>query len=173
MKTALIVVDYQNDFVCGSLGFEGAANIDSNICRHIDHTRKEGGDVIFTYDTHGGNYLDTNEGRHLPVMHCIRDTDGWSLFGETGKMVDSNSIGFEKNSFGSLELAEFLRAKKYDRVTLVGLVSNICVLSAAVLAKAALPEAEIIVDSNATASFDSELHDSTMQILISLHVTVI
>lgn len=172
MKKVLIVVDYQNDFVCGSLGFDGAAEIDSAICDLVEKAKTDGDDVIFTYDTHDENYLNTNEGRHLPVPHCIRGTEGWQLYGRTAQMVDNKTLGFEKGTFGSWELASYLKAKKYDQVTLIGVVSNICVLSNAILAKAALPEAEIIVDSSATASFDKKLHQSALDVMSNSHIVV-
>ena len=81
MKKALIVVDYQNDFVNGALGFEGAEKLDDIICEKIQQYRKEGGHIIFTFDTHEANYLNTMEGKNLPVEHCIKGTEGHKLYG--------------------------------------------------------------------------------------------
>ena len=173
MKKALIVVDYQNDFVNGALGFEGAEKLDDIICEKIQQYRKEGGHIIFTFDTHEANYLNTMEGKNLPVEHCIKGTEGHKLYGRTAKMVDFDSYIFDKPTFGSLELAVFLKAEGYDVVELCGLVSSICVLSNAVMAKAALPESQIIVDSKATSSFDMEMNIKALDILKNLHITVL
>lgn len=172
MKKALIVVDYQNDFVCGALGFDGAERLEDIICEKIEQYKKEG-DVIFTFDTHEDDYLNTQEGKNLPVKHCIKGTDGHGLYGKVAKKVDFDSYIFDKPTFGSLELACFLKEKNYDVVELCGLVSSICVLSNAVLAKAALPESQIIVDSKATDSFDKEMNEKTFDILKNLHITVL
>lgn len=172
MKRALIVVDYQNDFVSGALGFDGAEKLDEVICRKIDDYKKDG-DIIFTFDTHGENYLDTMEGKNLPVPHCIDGSEGHKLFGKTAEKADENCFHFKKYTFGSLELAEFLKEKNYDSVELCGLVSNICVLSNAVLAKAALPDSEIIVDSKATSSADPEMDQKTFDILKGIHIKVL
>lgn len=172
MKRALIVVDYQNDFVCGALGFDGAERLEDIICEKIEQYKKDG-DVIFTFDTHEDDYLDTQEGKNLPVKHCIKGTDGHKLYGKVAKEVDFDSYIFDKSTFGSLELACFLKEKNYDAVELCGLVSSICVLSNAVLAKAALPESQIIVDSKATDSFDKEMNEKTFDILKNLHITVL
>lgn len=173
MKSVLIVVDYQKDFVCGALGFPEAQKIDDAICKAISDMRKGGGDIIFTYDTHGEDYLNTAEGRFLPVPHCIKGSDGWQLYGRTADMVDCNSVGFEKGTFGSMQLAEYLASKGYERVVLVGLVSNICVLSNAVLARAALPEATVEVIADATASNDSDMHNFSLAVLKGLNISII
>lgn len=172
MKRALIVVDYQNDFVSGALGFNGAEKLDEVICRKIVDYKKDG-DIIFTFDTHTENYLDTMEGKNLPVPHCIDGSEGHKLFGKTAEKADESCFYFKKYTFGSLELAEFLKEKNYDSVELCGLVSNICVLSNAVLAKAALPDSEIIVDSKTTASFDIDMNQKTFDILKGIHIKVL
>lgn len=172
MKKALIVVDYQKDFVDGALGFEGAQNPDAHICEEIQRMRQSGGDVLFTYDTHGADYLQTAEGRFLPIAHCIKNTDGWQLYGKTAEMVDSRSIGFEKSTFGSFELAAYLKSVGYDDITLVGLVSSICVLSNAVLARAALPQATIRIIEKATAAPDPADHAAAMRLLRGMGFSV-
>lgn len=172
MGGLLIVVDYQADFVTGALGFPGAVALDGPIAARIAQRREEGWDVAFTLDTHSSGYLATVEGRWLPVPHCIRGTDGWALFGETGKSRLPGDTVFEKETFPSLELAQWLHAKDYERVELCGLVSNICVLSNAVMAKAALPDAEITVDARLTASADSVLHEKALDVLEGLHIAV-
>ena len=153
----LIVVDYQNDFVNGSLGFKKAEELEQRIVQKI----KEYDNVIFTLDTHYDNYFDTLEGKKLPVKHCIKDTDGHKLYGEVSKYLDKAIKVFEKPTFPSLELANYLVGKGYDEVEICGLVSNICVLSNVVMVKAALPNARIIVNKNLTASFDEKDDDKT------------
>ncbi len=162
----LIVVDMQNDFIDGTLGFDKAKTIIGPIEKKI---KDFDGDIIFTLDTHTKDYLNTEEGKHLPVEHCIEGTEGHLLTDSLQKYAKT-SIKFEKNSFGSLELANFLCKKNYKEVHIVGLVSNICVLSQAVLAKAALSEAKIFVDRNCTCSFDENLNKATLDILEGIHI---
>lgn len=173
MKKALIVVDYQKDFVTGSLGFPGAETLDKAIAAKIQEYRSSGGDVIVTLDTHAENYLETQEGRNLPIVHCVRDTDGWNLFGETAKQIWETDCRFEKGTFGSLALAEYLKERGYEQVELVGLVSNICVISNAVLAKAALPDAQIIVDAACTASNDEAMNEKALDVMEGIQIKVI
>lgn len=173
MKKALVVVDYQNDFVSGALGFPGAANLEKSIEKKIIDGLAAGADLLFTFDTHDTDYLATQEGRKLPVPHCEKGTEGWDLYGAIAAYRHKATWCFEKCTFGSLELAEYLKVEGYDVVELVGLVSNICVISNAILAKAALPEAEIIVDAACTASADEEMHEKALDVLQGVHVTVI
>lgn len=183
MKRLLVVVDYQKDFVDGSLGFEGAADLESRIAEKIVSYRATGDAVVFTLDTHHRDYLNTQEGKNLPIEHCIDGTPGHELYGEIALMVrDSDSI-FKKPSFGSVELFERLRASQrtadslgsqpFASIELVGLVSNICVLSNAVLAKAACPEVPVIVDASCTASGDAKLHQAALDVMEGLQIQVI
>ena len=166
----LIVVDYQNDFVIGSLGFSKALEIENNIVEKI----KAYHHVIFTLDTHQNDYLtNTLEGKKLPVSHCIEGTFGWEVYGKVKEYLNKADKVFVKNTFPSLELANYLKDKAYEEVEICGLVSNICVISNAVMVKSALPNARIVVDKNATASFDEKLNEETFDILKSLHVDVI
>ncbi len=173
MKRLLVVVDYQRDFVDGSLGFPGAEKLDGLIAEKIAAYRVSGDDVVFTLDTHGADYAATQEGRKLPIPHCLEGSGGWTLFGKTGEARQEGDICFRKPTFPSLELANWLAGREYNQVELVGLVSNICVVSNAVMAKAALPEAEIVVDTACTASFDPGLHEKTLDVLEGLQITVV
>ncbi len=173
MKKCLIVVDYQKDFVDGSLGFSGAELLDEKISSRIILARENGEDVIFTFDTHTEQYLETQEGKNLPVKHCILNTEGHELYGNTAKMKAETDKCFNKYTFGSLDLANYLAKKEYGEVELCGLVSNICVLSNCVLAKAALPEAKIIVNRELTDSFDKQLNDYTINVLRGIQVEVL
>lgn len=174
MKKILVVVDYQNDFVSGTLGFEGAEKLDEAIANKI---REYGeGKVFFTRDTHTENYLQTREGRNLPVEHCVEDTNGWEIYGETKKALEEvGAEGFNKESFGlsiTDEVANKL-PKSVDEVELVGLVSNICVLSNAVIFQTYYPSATIIVDASLTASFDHSLNQKALDVMEGLQVKVI
>lgn len=174
MKKLLVVVDYQNDFVDGALGFSGAEKLDGPICEKISQYRTEpDSDIIFTLDTHGKNYLSTQEGKNLPTPHCIAGTHGWELYGKTGEMCAEEDIVIEKPSFGSLELMDIAEENGYEQIELVGLVSNICVVSNAILLKTALPEAEIIVDAACTASFDPALNEKCLDVMEGLQIKVI
>lgn len=172
MKRCLIVVDYQNDFVNGSLGFERARGLERNIASKIDEYRKNGGDIIFTLDTHGADYLKTREGRFLPVEHCIKGTDGHCLYGEVASRADENDLYFEKSTYGSDALYEYLKKNEYESIELCGVVSNICVISNAVLAKTAQPETEIYVDAQCTASNDDSLNSAALSVMDSLQIEV-
>ena len=169
----LVVVDYQNDFVNGSLGFEGAEALDRKIAHKIRDYRKEGGDVIYTMDTHQEDYLTTQEGRKLPVEHCIEDTPGHRLYGFTAKERTDKDKVFYKDTFGSLELADHLKFKSYDTVELVGVVTNMCVLANAVMIKTALLETEVIVNTEYTAAPDAELEAKAYGVMEGLQITVV
>ena len=175
-KKLLIVVDYQNDFVAGSLGFPGAVAIEDNIAAKIQAYREleEAGQIIFTMDTHGKDYLKTQEGLNLPVEHCIKGFDGWQLYGKIGTLQTEEDLVFSKPTFGSLELADYLRTREdeYESVELVGVVTNICVISNMVIAKAAMPEVPIFIDADCVASNDEALGEAALAIMENLHVKV-
>lgn len=173
MKKLLIVVDYQMDFVSGSLGFPKAAKLEEGIYQKIKDYKENNQDVIFTFDTHDIQYLQSQEGRKLPVEHCIKGSEGWKLYGKVAELCDKNTLSYEKPTFGSLELAEYLKDKEYESIEIVGLVSNICVISNAVLAKVALPEAEIVIDASCTASFDDSLNEKALDVMEGLQMKVI
>ena len=157
MKKLLVVIDYQNDFVNGSLGFQEAVALEDYLADLIKEYHNNNDDVIFTYDTHQKNYLTTQEGKNLPVAHCLENTEGWQLYG----------------TFGSLALGNYLKNKQYNEITLVGVVSNICVISNAIIIKAALPEASIIIDCLGIASNDPLLEQKSIDIMENLHMKII
>lgn len=169
----LIVVDYQNDFVNGALGFAGAETLEPIILGKISECRKSGGQVIFTLDTHNEDYLSTAEGKKLPVVHCVDGTDGHALYGKIAKCVSNEDIVIKKPSFGSLKLAEILKRGNYSEVELCGLVTDICVVSNAIIAKAALPESRVVVDCKAVASFDGEKHNAALEVMKSVQIDVV
>lgn len=170
MKRLLIVVDYQNDFVCGSLGFDNAKKLEKGILEKIAEYQND--EIIYTLDTHFDDYLTTAEGKSLPVPHCIKGTGGHKLYGGLADAL-KGKLCFEKNTFPSLEMAKYLEGKDFDTIELCGLVSNICVLSNAVMAKSACPNSEIIVDSSLTAAADEELHQKSLDVMKGLFIKVL
>lgn len=170
---ALVVVDYQVDFVSGALGFEGAEKLEPIIARKIEECRKDKGTVIFTLDTHGENYLETSEGRKLPVVHCVDGSEGHKLYGKIAECVQKDDIVIKKPAFGSTELMNLLMERGFDKVELCGLVTDICVVSNAIIAKAALPEAKIIVDSNACGSGNKEGHERALDVMRGVQIDVV
>ena len=183
MKRLLIVVDYQNDFVDGALGFPGAEKLDGPIAAKIEEYRAAGDKVAFTFDTHKRDYLQTQEGRNLPIEHCIVGTPGHELYGQVGKAFRDSDEAFYKPAFGSAELFQWLAAAQraanevgglpFTSIELVGLVSNICVISKAVLAKAACPEVPVIVDAACTASNDPAMNEKCLDVMAGLQIQVI
>ena len=175
MERYLFVIDYQNDFVDGALGFPGAETLDAGIAAKI---RAYGpGHVLFTRDTHFDNYLDTREGRLLPVVHCIKGTHGWELYGETAKAIEEiGAPGIDKLVFGMDVTAPATAAvlpETADEIELVGLVSNICVVSNACVLQAKYPEARILVDAKLTASMDPQMHQKVLDVLEGFQVKVL
>ncbi len=171
---ALVVVDYQVDFVNGALGFEGAELLEPIIVRKIEETRAEGGKIIFTLDTHNENYLETAEGKKLPVPHCIDGSDGHRLYGKVADCVDTrHDLVIKKRAFGSMDLAVILKKFAFDEVELCGLVTDICVVSNAIIAKAALPEAKIVVDSSACGSGNRQAHENALCVMRGVQIDVI
>lgn len=172
MKKCLIVVDYQKDFVSGSLGFEKAVELDGRIAEKIREYHRNGDTVLFTLDTHFENYPESREGRYLPVSHCVKGTEGHGLFGVTGEAKMPEDICFEKLTFGSDALYEHLKNTPYEHIELVGVVTNICVISNAVLAKTAQPETDISVDAACVASNDDGLNDAALSVMASLQIDI-
>lgn len=174
MERYLFVIDYQNDFVDGALGFPGAEKLDERIARKVRSYGK--GRVLFTRDTHFVDYLNTREGRNLPVPHCIKGTFGWQCYGETAKALEEvEAPAINKLSFGmdvSDPAVAAVLPETADEIELVGLVSNICVLSNAVTLQSKYPNATILLDPTCTASFDPDLHQKTLDVLKGIQVTV-
>ena len=164
MKT-LIVVDMQKDFVDGALGTTEAVDILPNVKNKIKEYIDNGDEVIFTRDTHHENYLDTNEGKHLPVVHCIEASDGWQIY--EGLYVDGCKI-IDKPSFGYIGWNEF----KFEEVELIGLCTDICVVSNALILKALFPEIKVSVDSKCCAGVTVESHEAALKTMGMCQVEV-
>ena len=175
MERYLFVIDYQKDFVDGALGFPGAEKLDEKIAARVREYGK--GRVLFTRDTHFENYLQTREGRNLPVVHCVKGTDGWQVYGETAKaLAEVEAPAIDKLVFGmdiSDPAVAAVLPEHADEIELVGLVSNICVVSNAVVLQSKYPEATILVNAPCTDSFDKDLHAKVLDVLKGFQVKVI
>ncbi|MBQ2941308.1 MAG: cysteine hydrolase [Clostridia bacterium] len=165
MKT-LIVVDMQNDFITGSLGSEEAKKIVPYVKEKVE---KFEGRVIFTMDTHNKNYLNTQEGKKLPVEHCMWGTKGWYICDELAPYVRET---FDKNTFGSMKLPYIIDAAN-EEIELCGLCTDICVISNAMILKAALPEMRIVVDSKGCAGVTKESHENALNAMRAVQIEVI
>lgn len=184
MARILVVVDYQNDFVTGNLGFEKAKELESGIIDKIIDFGKSGDYIIATMDTHDKDYMSTVEGKNLPIEHCVRGTEGWKIVEEVNEALRGCLARFiEKDTFGSIELANEIRriealetrlcGETPDTIEFCGVVTDICVLSNVIMAKAALPNARIIVHSNLCASNNDEMHEKALEIMRNIHVEVV
>ncbi|MCM1112580.1 MAG: cysteine hydrolase [Muribaculum sp.] len=153
----LVVVDMQKDFIDGALGTKEAQAIVPKVVQKI---REFDGMVVATRDTHQSDYLTTQEGRNLPVEHCIEGTDGWQIHPKVAALLTEEPVN--KPAFGSVELGERLRQfgerEKIESITLIGLCTDICVISNAMILKAALPEVPVIVDAECCAGVSPESH---------------
>lgn len=170
----LVVVDMQKDFVTGSLGTKEAEAVVSRVTEKV---KNFDGIVVFTQDTHFEDYLETQEGRMLPVKHCIKATDGWRLIPQLESLAEEKQCRiFEKNTFGSVELADFLRQRyaenELESVELIGLCTDICVVSNALLIKAYMPELTVKVDAGCCAGVTPDKHDAAIQVMESCQIVV-
>ena len=167
-KKLLVVVDMQNDFVTGVLGTKEAQAIVEPMAEYI---KNFDGDVIFTQDTHHKNYLDTQEGKKLPVPHCVKNTDGWQIVDE---LNDIPGRKFYKPAFGSLELGKEIRKYYADAdIYFVGICTGICVISNVMLAKSFAPEAKIHVIDNLCACVTPESHKTAIEAMRTCQVDII
>jgi len=166
----LVVVDMQNDFITGSLGSPQAQCIMPDVKKKIEGYKQNGDKVLFTRDTHNDNYLATQEGRCLPVVHCIMGTEGHKIADGLG--AEGCEI-FDKPTFGSLELAELIAMGGFDEVELCGLCTDICVVSNALILKAQLPETKVTVDARCCAGVTAESHKAALLTMKMCQVNVI
>ena len=162
MRKLLLVIDMQNDFIDGALGTKEAVEIVPNVKKKIEEFT---GLVIFTRDTHFDNYMDTQEGHNLPVPHCIKGTEGWEIRAELESLRTTEAI--DKLTFGSSELGPMLvklnQEEPIESVTVIGLCTDICVISNAMITKAFLPEVPVIVDANCCAGVSVESHENALK----------
>ena len=164
MSKAIIVVDMQNDFVTGALGTKEAQEMLPRLVAKLSEVvKRDYGDIIFTQDTHKADYLQTQEGKFLPVEHCIKGTDGWEIVPELQKFLPRARIVIEKKSFGSTRLPTLL--KPYDEVEFVGVCTDICVVSNALLLKAFYPEQLISIDAACCAGTSPDAHQKALDVM--------
>ena len=165
----LIVVDMQNDFIDGALGSPEAVAIVPHVKEKIEHFD---GKVLFTRDTHETNYLTTQEGRNLPVEHCIKGTDGWQIRPELDALRQTDAI--DKPTFGSTALVHFLQKEKdIESIELIGLCTDICVISNAMLIKAAFPEVPVTVDAKCCAGVTPQSHQNALDAMKMCQIKVV
>lgn len=173
MRRILIVIDMQNDFIDAALGTKEAVAIVEAVKDKI--RSYPAADVIATMDTHGKNYMQTQEGKYLPVPHCIRETEGWQIRPDIADLLTEAKI-YEKPTFGSTALAADLRdlsEKEEIELELVGLCTDICVVSNALLLKAVMPEVKISVDASCCAGVTPEKHLAALETMRSCQIQVI
>ena len=161
----LIVVDMQVDFITGSLGSKLAEAIVPNV---VEKVKNYDGKVIFTRDTHFADYMQTQEGKKLPVEHCIKDTDGWQICDELRPFVD-NVV--DKKTFGSVDLPVMI--VDADEIELCGLCTDICVISNAMILKATFPEVKITVDSKCCAGVTVESHNTALDAMKAVQIEIV
>ena len=171
MKNYLIVVDMQNDFIDGSLGTKEAEAIVGKVAEKI---RGFDGEVIFTRDTHAPEYLETQEGRRLPVVHCVKESAGWRI--RAGLEAIRPCTVIDKPTFGSTELGVLLAQRdleeKIGSITVIGLCTDICVISNALLIKAFLPETPIVVDAACCAGVTPESHRNALEAMKMCQIAI-
>ncbi len=177
MSKLLVVVDMQNDFIDGALGTKEAAEILDNVVNKIRDYEKNGNPILFTMDTHYDNYLETQEGKNLPVKHCIAHTKGWEINDKIRCILERNNYKiYEKNTFGSGELARDLLNGVYNNVTyieIVGICTDICVITNAMLIKTLLPEVPVTVDAACCAGVTPESHKNALEAMKMCQVKII
>ncbi len=172
MAKALIIIDMQNDFVHGLLGTNEAKAMLPRLVKKLDEIVAEGAvDLIFTQDTHAENYLETQEGRNLPVEHCIKKTQGWQIVPELQKFIPRAKAVIEKKAFGSTRLPSLL--KPYEVVEFAGVCTDICVVSNALLIKAFYPEQRIQIDAACCAGSSPEAHLKALDVMKNCQCKII
>ena len=182
MTDILIIVDMQRDFITGALGTAEAQAITPAVAARIARAKTEGTQVIFTLDTHEDDYMTTQEGRRLPVPHCIRGTEGWALEPGIAKECAPGMLSFEKPTFGSTALAHHIAALAPKQgaafgagiaIELCGVCTDICVVSNALLIKAALPEAELSVNPALCAGVTPQSHEAAIKTMASCQIDIL
>ena len=165
----LIVVDMQVDFITGTLGSELATAIVPNV---VEKVKRFDGKIIFTRDTHFENYMNTQEGKKLPVPHCIKDSDGWQICDELKPYAETV---VDKLTFGSIELPRLIESfgEPIEKIEVCGLCTDICVISNAIVLKAAFPEVPIAVDSSCSAGVSVESHNTALNAMRAVQIEII
>ena len=176
IRRLLVLIDLQNDFFSGSLGSDYAISLIPKIVKKIKNWE---GDIVCTLDTHFENYMETREGKFLPVLHCKKGDWGWEIEPTIMKALQERIaegkkvIFIEKNTFGSVDLPAIVREGNYDYIELEGLISEICDVSNAIILKAHFPETEIVVDASCCAGVTPEKHKAAIEVMKSCQIVVI
>ncbi len=174
MKKILVVVDMQKDFVDGALGTKEAVEIVDNVVKKIENFD---GNIFVTYDTHFENYMETSEGKKLPVPHCIKGTEGWELDSKVKKALSGKEYKeVEKITFGSVDLPKHIKelvGEDEFTIELIGLCTDICVVSNALLLKASFPEVEISVDASCCAGVTPDTHKAALATMGCCQINII
>ena len=174
---ALVVVDMQNDFISGSLGTEEAKSIVPNVVEKIKDYTFNDDLVLFTKDTHYDNYLETQEGKNLPIKHCIKESEGWQIVEPLMKHARSTNTPFDfvnKETFGLHSWNNYPNIiSRYDEIELVGTCTDICVVSNALILKSIFPEMKIIVKASACAGLTKEKHEAALETMRSCQIDVV
>lgn len=166
MKKTLIVIDMQNDFINGALGTKEAEAIVSNVKKKIAEYQANGDEIIFTRDTHQADYMNTNEGKYLPVEHCIEGTDGWQI---ADGLEVTDAIIINKPTFGYLDWSKY----QFEEIELIGLCTDICVVSNALILKAMFPEIKVSVDASCCAGVTPDSHHAALTTMKMCQVEVL
>lgn len=166
MKKTLIVVDMQNDFINGVLGTKEAEAIVPNVKKKIEEYQANGDEIIFTRDTHQTDYMNTNEGKYLPVEHCIEGTDGWQI---ADGLEVTDAIIINKPTFGYLDWSKY----QFEEIELIGLCTDICVVSNALILKAMFPEIKVSVDASCCAGVTPDSHNAALTTMKMCQVEVL
>lgn len=170
MKKLLAVIDMQNDFIFGALSNSETEKVLSNVVEYVKQANDRGVEIVFTRDTHDENYTSTQEGKKLPVPHCIKDTEGWQIADELSEYAQNI---FDKYTFGSLLLAQYALDNQFDEIDLVGVCTDICVISNALLLKAFLPESEINVIESCCAGVTPERHRNAIDAMRDCQINIL
>ncbi len=175
MKKTLILIDFQNDFIDGSLGTKEAQEIIPLVAQKVKQSLEDNIFIYFTLDSHNNNYLETLEGKNLPIEHCLRNTQGHKLHKDISSLLEGYTENkdyafIEKDYFSCIELVSKIKS---EEVEIIGICTDICVVSNALLLKAHFPEMKIVVDSSCCAGVTVEMHLAALRVLKSCQITVI
>ncbi len=177
MKTILLVVDVQEDFVRGSLPGENALERVPNMLERLKLAEEKGDYLIFTQDSHDKDtYLSTQEGQKLPIYHCVRGTKGHEIYEELQSFIKKSTPVIEKETFASFELAEKVGEKLeegYEAIEIFGICTDICVINTAVVLKNMYPEVPIYVNASCSAGVSESLHEEALNVMESFHINII
>ena len=170
MKKLLVVVDMQNDFIGGPLGTKEAETVVPAVAARIKRAKADGDEILFTRDTHGDDYPASAEGKKLPVAHCLRGTYGSQI---DGRLDAAGAKILDKPAFGSVALGEYVRSGGYGEIELVGVCTDICVISNALLVKAFSPETRVAVRRDCCAGVTPESHENALRAMAVCQIEII